>query len=83
MKDRTTLQKVIPAAVSVAFLAVCLLLVGMIHRTPGLTRYAHASYAFFILQPDSVEEEAVQEYAGVCRTYTFTVPEDSAASTGA
>ena len=83
MKDRTTLQKVIPAAVSVAFLAACLLLVGMIHRTPGLTRYAHASYAFFILQPDSVEEEDVQEYAGVCRTYTFTVPEDSAASTGA
>lgn len=77
------MQKVISMAATVAFLAVCLLLVGLIHRNPGLTRYAHAPYAFFILQPEDVAEETVPEYAGVRRTYTFTIPEGSAASTGA
>ena len=51
MTNRRTLRKVLSELVLAAFLLFCLLLVGLMHRNPGLTRYAYAPYAFFVLQP--------------------------------
>ena len=80
MKSRTYTAEI---ATAVAVL-LCVLLVALIHINPGFNRYASAVTPFFILQPDSVTEESIPDYAGVKRTYTFTIPEaDSATTTGA
>lgn len=64
--------------------ALCLLLIVLIHIHPGHRRYARAVTPFFILHPDSVVEESIPDYAGIRRTYTFTLPEsDTATTTGA
>ena len=65
-----------------AFAALCLVMLLLIHRNPGAERYAYAPYSFFLLQPEEVTEEAIPDYAGVRRSYTFTIPENGA-TTGA
>jgi len=82
---KTPLKTTLPATLAiVAVFALCFLLVVLIHLDPGFERYANAVNPFFILQPDSVEEEVIPDYAGVRRTYTFTLPEaESATTTGA
>ena len=70
------------AAMAVFLLAV--LLAVLVFVNPGSHRYANAVSPYFILKPEQVQEEAVPDYAGVQRTYTFTLPEaDSATTTGA
>ena len=59
--------------------ALCALLVALIHANPGFTKYAGGVTPFFILQPESVTEEAIADYAGVRRTYTLTLPESNTA----
>jgi hypothetical protein len=70
-----------------AVLAVFLLgaaIVVLIHINPGFKLYSRAVNPFFILKPDAVTEEIISDYAGIRRTYTFTLPEaDSATTTGA
>ncbi len=69
---------------AVLVLALCVLLVVLVHLDPGSERYANAVNPFFLLSPDSVEEEVIPDYAGIRRTYTLTLPEaDSATTTGA
>ena len=74
-----------PAEAAAALTAVlCVLMVVLIHWNPGFTKYANAVTPFFILQPEAVTEEAISDYAGVRRTYTFTLPDaESATTTGA
>ncbi len=60
---------------------ICLLLVLLIHRDPGFNRYANGVTPFTILQPESVTEEAVEGYAGLRRSYTFTLPESESLTT--
>ena len=80
MKKRTYTAEIAVAAAEL----LCVLLVAMIHSNPGFTKYANAVTPFFMLQPDSVTEETIPDYAGVKRTYTFTLPEaDTATTTGA
>ena len=80
MKKRTYTAEIAVAAAAL----LCVLLVAMIHSNPGFTKYANAVTPFFMLQPDSVTEETIPDYAGVKRTYTFTLPEaDTATTTGA
>ena len=67
----------------VVFALGCLLLVAAVHIAPGAERYAYAPYAFAILQPDSMEEVPIDDYAGVCRNYVFTIPEGGVTETGA
>lgn len=81
MTEGTKLKKALPELALGAFLFVCLLLVGLIHHSPGLVRYAYAPYSFYILQPDGVREEVVSEYAGIRRSYVFTLPETESATT--
>ena len=65
-----------PAGRGLVFLAlICLLLVVLIHLNPGLVRYAYAPYAYWIIQPEEITEETVDGFAGVRRTFTFTIPE--------
>ena len=59
----------------------CILVAVLIHTDPGFERYSSAATPFFILQPESVTEEAIPDYAGVRRTYTFTVPDAENATT--
>lgn len=77
-------RKHIPEVAAGLCVALCILLVALIHINPGFPRYANAVTPFFILQPDNVTEETIPDYAGVQRTYTFTLPEaDTATTTGA
>ena len=48
-----------------------------IHLNPGMERYAQTVNSFLILEPESVEEIAIPDYAGVRRIYTFTFPRDN------
>ena len=54
MKDGKSIKKALPELALGILLAACLLLVGLIHYNPGLTRYAYAPYSFFILQPEEI-----------------------------
>jgi hypothetical protein len=83
MRSGKALKTRLPELALGIFLAVSLLLVGLIHHNPGLTRYAYAPYSFFMLQPEEVTEETIPAYAGVRRNYTFTIPEGSAVNIGA
>ena len=53
----------------------CVLLVLCIHRNPGFTKFANGVPPYAILQPESVTEEVIDDYAGVRRSYTLTLPE--------
>lgn len=70
-----------PDAAVLAVFLVCVLLVALIYFNPGFTHYSSAVYPFFILQPDGVREESIPNYAGIRRTYTFTIPETNTATT--
>ena len=76
-------RKTAEAAVAVTVL-LGILLVALIHVNPGFIRHANAVTPFFICQPESVTEQAIPDYAGIRRTYTFTLPDaESATTTGA
>ena len=59
----------------------CLLLVLLIHRDPGFTNYANGVTPFTVLQPESVAVESIEDYAGLRRTYTFTLPDSESLTT--
>ncbi len=67
------------AAGGVLLLSVLLVALSFVH--PGFTSYADAVTPFFILTPDSVTEEVIPDYAGVRRTYSFTLPASNTATT--
>ena len=71
-ENRTTAVRI--AAVLLA--VTCLIMVLLVRSNPGTNPYSYAPYAFYILTPDSVVETESNSYAGVTRTYTFTIPED-------
>ncbi len=81
MKKRLFRNESCAALITASVLLICILLVVLIHRNPGFVRHADALTPFFILQPDSEIEEAIPEYAGVRRTYTFTIPETNTVTT--
>ena len=73
-----------PAGWGLVFLALLgLLMVVLIHLNPGLVRYAYAPYAYWIIQPEEMTEETIDGYAGVRRTFTFTIPEGNPTRIGA
>ncbi|MBR2672274.1 MAG: histidine kinase [Oscillospiraceae bacterium] len=78
-----TLRRHLPAFALAVLAALSILLVIAVHLRPGHQKYAYAPYSFWILQPVEVTEEEIPEYAGIKRTYTFTLPEGSAANIGA
>ena len=81
MKDLQKKQSIPPLALLV-FAILCLVMLLLIHTNPGAERYAYAPYSFFLLQPEEVTEEAIPDYAGVRRSYTFVIPENGT-TTGA
>ena len=82
--NNTPAKKSVIAEITVlSVFLLCMLLVLLVHRDPGYERYANAVTPFFILQPDSVREDTIFDYAGVKKTYTFTLPDtDTATTTG-
>ena len=83
MKLFRFLKTHIAAVALTVFVLVCLALVVVVHIAPGAQRYAYAPYSFSILQPESVEEIPISDYAGVRRSYVFTIPEGNVTTTGA
>ncbi len=83
MKGR--LQNLSPAglAVGLVFL-LCVLTAALVFHNTGSRKYSNAVSPYFLMQPDQVEEEVISDYAGVRRTYIFTMPSaESATTTGA
>ena len=58
------MKKHLPTAelVSALLLALCVLLVALVHARPGFPRYAEAVSPFFILTPDTETEETIEGY---------------------
>ena len=83
MKALRFLKNHLAVVLLVCFTLSCVLLVGMIHASPGTQRHAYAPRDSFTLRPDSVEEQTIRDYAGVRRSYVFTIPESGVAATGA
>ena len=68
------------AAIFCIFL-LSVLMVILIHFNPGSIRFASAVTPYSILQPDTVTEEKISEYAGIRRTYTLKLPDTKSATT--
>ena len=51
--------------------AVCLFIAVFVWKRPGMRVISPSVNAFFVLQPQSVTEEAIDDYAGVRRVYEF------------
>ena len=60
--------------IAILFL-LCGTTVCLIHLNPGYERFVPTLNSFLIAKPESVEQEVINGYAGVRRTYTFTLPE--------
>ena len=83
MKRRRQIFSPAEFAAGLVFL-LCVLTAALVFRNSGSRRYSNAVSPYFLMQPDHVEEEAISDYAGVRRTYTFTMPTaESATTTGA
>ncbi len=78
-------KKLVPEIITLMLAVLCVLTVVLVHRGVDYDRYASvAATPFFLLEPDDVTEEQITEYAGIRRTYTFTIPDSaSATATGA
>ena len=77
MNARRPASRTAAVRIAAVLLAVtCLIMALLVRSNPGTNPYSYAPYAFYILTPDSVVETEPDSYAGVTRTYTFTIPED-------
>ena len=65
-------EKIIDAVVLLLIVLSFALLIFQFH-TSGIKTAGPAVNSFFILQPQSVTEEVIPEYAGVRRTYRFDI----------
>ena len=81
MKRTCTYHSYLAEAAALAVCLLCVLLVTLIHLNPGFTYYSSAVTPYLILQPDSVREEAIPDYAGIRRTYTLTMPDSNTVTT--
>lgn len=83
MKTGGKSKAALPDILATVLLGMLLLLVLLVHRTPGFEPYAPAINPFFLMQPEEIREESISGYAGVSRTYTFTVQHEEAVRRGA
>lgn len=65
----------IAAAVILILFLLSILMVVLIHINPGYLHMFPAGNSFMILEPESVEERVIDDYTGVQRIYTVTIPE--------
>lgn len=65
----------IAAAVILILFLLSILMVVLIHINPGYLHMFPAGNSFMILEPESVEERVIDDYTGVQRIYTVTLPE--------
>jgi len=83
MKKHAFRKDVLSDFLAGGFFLLLLLLVILVYRFPGVTVYAPAVDPFFLMQPETDTTESIDDYAGVQRTYTFTVQHDVAVRRGA
>lgn len=74
-------KKLFPELVVLLLAVLCVVTVFLVHKNLSYYRYASSATPFFMLKPDDVAEEEISEYVGVRRTYTFTIPESTSATT--
>ena len=75
MKNKLLQKPFLTELVILSLAILCVLLVVLIHGNQGYLGQAPAVSPFFLLRPDQVEEEQIGDYAGVRRTYTYTLPD--------
>ena len=75
-------ERIVTAAVILLGL-LCLILTLLVFRNPGNQRYTFAPQSFYMLQPESVTEESIPDYAGIRVSYSFTVPDGAKVRHGA
>ena len=64
------MKRLIEPLIAVA-VATGVFIAAFVWKTPGMKSVAPAINSFFLLQPQSVTEEVIDEYAGVRRVYAF------------
>ncbi len=75
-------KRLAPEIITLLLAVLCVLTVVLVHHSVDYDRYASvAATPFFLLKPDDVTEEQIPEYAGIRRTYTFTIPDSASATT--
>ena len=81
---KTDFRKHAAADLPAAFLLLLiLLLVVMVHRFQGAKIYTAAVDPFFLMQPENCTTEVIDDFAGVQRSYTFTIQHEEAVRRGA
>ena len=81
-KQQTDRESFIKRVLLAAAVFICLLLVILVQKNPGMNPYAYAPYAFYIMEPETVAEEPAEN--GLTTTaYTFTVPDGAKVRHGA
>jgi len=83
MKTQVNGKTALSDVLAAVLLGLLLLLIVLVHRTPGFQPYPPSVNPFFLMQPEEIREESISGYAGVSRTYTFTVQHDEAVRRGA
>ena len=63
--------------------ALCLALALLAFLNPGHNRNPYAPQAFFMLLPETTEQETIEDYAGLRVSYSFTVPDGAKVRHGA
>ena len=61
----------------------CLTMTLLVFGNPGNQRYTFAPQSFYMLQPESVVEDRIPDYAGLRVSYSFTVPDGAKVRHGA
>jgi|GEM_PF-967671 len=65
-----------------AAVLLCILLVILVHKNPGMNPYAYAPYSFYLMEPETVTEEPA-ENGMTTSAYEFTVPDGAKVRHGA
>lgn len=60
---------------AILLLVLCVAGTVAVHVRPGLRQPMPAMNPFFVLRPEKMEEETIPDYAGIRRTYVFTLPD--------
>ncbi|MBE5837532.1 sensor histidine kinase [Butyrivibrio sp.] len=79
------MSKKIYKAINLALLFICiagLILLAAVHITADDQIYAASSYSFFMLEPEAEETQPVDSDAGIYRTFSFTIPDNTMTQKG-
>ena len=83
MKRLTANRFAMSQTVIAGLVLLCLAVVCLVHFLPGNNTYAYAPYAYYLMTPETRDEQAIPEYGGKRLTYTFIIPDGKKVTHGA